>query len=29
MLFDLNCMFRVACKPMMLITLTWLKLDEK
>jgi hypothetical protein len=25
MLIDYTCMFRVGCKPIMLITLTWLK----
>jgi hypothetical protein len=25
-LFDYTCMFRIGCKPMMLITSTWLKL---
>jgi hypothetical protein len=27
MLIDLNCMLRVCCKPKMIITLIWLKLD--
>jgi hypothetical protein len=29
MLFDLNCMLSIGCKPKMIITLTWLKLDQK
>jgi hypothetical protein len=27
MLIDYTCMFSIRCKPMIIITLTWLKLD--
>jgi hypothetical protein len=29
MLFDNTCMLSIGCKPMMLSTLIWLKLDQR